>query len=133
MRQVQALICIAAVLLTAACSAAHHSAPSSGTVTGRLVLEGGPLGPGGQQPGVRPIPGTVRFADGHHLPVLVRTSSSGVFSVELPVGRYRVSERSPSIMLVDTSGTSRPQWSAPVLVTVTARHTTTMTLTSIVP
>ena len=88
MKRAQALICMAAVLLTAACSAAHHSAPSSATVTGGLVLEGGPLGPGSQQPGIRPIPGTVRIADSHHRPVLVRTSSSGVFSVELPAGRY---------------------------------------------
>jgi hypothetical protein len=133
MNRAKALICLAAVLLTAACSAAQHSAPSSGTVTGRLVLEGGPLGPGSRQPGTRPIQGTIRFADGRHRQVMVQTSTSGVFSVQLAAGRYQVSDRSPAILLVSASGTSRQQWSAPVLVTVTARHTTTITLTSIVP
>ena len=132
MKHAQALICLAAVLLPAACSAAH-SASSPGTVNGRLVLEGGPLGPGGQQPGTRPIPGTVRFADGHHRPVTVRTTSAGAFSVQLPAGRYQVSDRSPRVLLVNADGTSSQEWSTPVPVTITAHHTTTITLTIIVP
>lgn len=133
MKRAQALICLAAVLLPAACSAAHDGASSAGTVTGRLVLEGGPLGPGGQQPGIRPIAGTVRFTGGDHQPVTVRTSSAGVFSVRLPPGRYLVSDSSPSVQLVSADGTSRQEWSTPVWVTITAHHTTTITLTSIVP
>jgi hypothetical protein len=132
-KRAQALICLAAVLLPAACSAAHDSAPSAGTVTGRLVLEGGPLGPNGQQPGIRPIGGTVRFTGGQFGSVTVRTTSSGVFSVRLPAGRYQVSDRSPRVQLVSADGTSREEWSTPVWVTVTAQHTTTITLTSIVP
>jgi hypothetical protein len=133
MKQAQALICLAAVLLPAACSAAH-SASSPGTVAGRLVLEGGPLDlVTGQQPGIRPIPGTVRFADGHHQPVTVRTTSAGAFSVQLPPGRYQVSDRSPRILLVNADGTSSQEWSTPVTVTITAHHTTTITLTIIVP
>jgi hypothetical protein len=132
MKQAQALICLAAVLLWAAYSAAH-SAWSPGTVAGRLVLEGGPRGPGGQQPGIRPLPGTVRFADGHHQPVTVRTTSAGAFSVQLPAGRYHVSERSPRILLVNADGTASQEWSTPVPVTITAHHTTTITLTIIVP
>jgi len=97
------------------------------------VLEGGPLGPGGQQPGIRPIAGTVRFTGGDHQPVTVRTSSAGVFSVRLPPGRYLVSDSSPSVQLVSADGTSRQEWSTPVWVTITAHHTTTITLTSIVP
>ena len=133
MKRAQALICLAAVLLPAACSAAHDSAPSAGTVTGRLVLEGGPLGANGQQPGMRPIAGTVRFTGGEHQAVTVRTSSSGVFFVRLPAGRYQVSDRSPLVQVASADGTSRQEWSTPVLVTVTAYHTTTITLTSIVP
>ena len=133
MRRAQALICLAAVLLPAACSAAHDGAPSAGTVTGRLVLEGRPLGPNGQQPGIRPIPGTVRFTGGGHQAVTVRTSSSGAFSEQLPAGRYQVSDRSPRVDLVSADGTSREEWSTPVWVTVTAHHTTTITLTIIVP
>src|ERR1700742_2549024 len=33
--------------------------PASGHLTGRLVMEGGPLGPGGKQPGERALSGTV--------------------------------------------------------------------------
>jgi hypothetical protein len=129
----QALVCLTAVLALAGCSAAHDSAPSAGTVTGRLLLEGGPMGPNGQQPGIRPIAGTVRFTGGDHQPVTVRTTSAGVFSVRLPPGRYLVSDRSPSVQVVSASGTSRPEWSTPVPVTVTAHHTATITLASIVP
>jgi hypothetical protein len=129
----RALICLAAVLLSAACAPACDSAMPVGTVTGRLVLEGGAQGPGGQQPGTRPIPGTVRFADGHHRPVTVRANGAGVFSVQLPVGRYQVSDRSPRIVRVSADGTRRQEWSTPVPVTVTAHHTVTITLISIVP
>jgi hypothetical protein len=34
---------------------------------------------------------------------------------------------------LSASGTSRPEWSTPVPVTVTEHHTTTITLASIVP
>jgi hypothetical protein len=132
-KRAQALIFLTAVLVLAGCSAAHDSAPSAGIVTGRLLLEGGPIGPNGQQPGIRPIAGTVRFTGDDHQPVTVRTTSAGVFSVRLPPGRYLVSDRSPSVQLASASGTSQPEWSTPVPVTVTAHHTTSVTLTSIVP
>ena len=133
MKHARTLICLAAVLLPAACSAAH-SASSSGTVVGRLVLEGGPLDlVTGQRPGSRPIPGTVRFADGQHQPVTVRTTSAGVFSVQLPAGRYQVSDRSPRVLTANADGTSIQEWSTPVPVTITAHHTTAITLTIIVP
>ena len=83
MKLAQAVGGVAALLLLAACAAGpgQHTAagpgrdtgsgsgrdPARGTVTGRLVREGGPLGPGGQQPGVHPIPGTIRFTTGHHV------------------------------------------------------------------
>jgi hypothetical protein len=133
MKRAQALICLTAVLVLAGCSAAHDGAPSAGTVTGRLVLEGGALGPGGKQPGIRPITGTVRFTGGDHPAVTVGTGRTGGFSVQLPPGRYLVSDRSPSVQLASVDGTSRQEWSAPVWVTVTAHHTTTITLASIVP
>jgi hypothetical protein len=131
MKRAQALTCLAAMLLPAACSTAH--APPLGTVTGRLVLEGGPLGPAGQQPGTRGIPGTVKFTGGHHQPVTVRTNNAGVFSVQLPAGRYQVTDRSPRLLEISANGSSHQEWSAPVAVTVTAHHATTITLTSIVP
>ena len=133
MKRAHALICLAVVLLPAACSAAHDAASSAGTVTGRLVLQGGPIGPGGQQPGIRPIGGTVRFTSGQFGSVTVRTTSSGVFSVQLPIGRYQVSDRSPSAQLVSADGTSSQEWSTPVWVSVTAHHTSAIALTIIVP
>jgi len=132
-KRAQALSCLAVMLLPAACMAAPGHASAGGTVTGRLMREGGPLGPGGQQPGTHPIPGTVRFTGGHHRVITVRTNSAGMFSVQLPAGRYDVSDRSPRILLVGSDGIGRQAWSSPVSVTVTAHHTTRVTLTSIVP
>src|SRR6516225_6501719 len=65
--------------------------PAAGHVTGRLVLEGGPVRPGGRQPGPRAIPGVVTFTIAGHRPVRVRAGRSGIFTVRLPPGRYRVS------------------------------------------
>lgn len=85
MQAAQALICLAA-LLPGACAAGpgHGSSPghdaTQGTVTGRMVREGGPIGPGGQQPGTHPIPGTVRFMVGGHQVITVRTSQAGTRS-----------------------------------------------------
>jgi hypothetical protein len=124
---------LAAVLPLAACTAAPGHATARGTVTGRMVREGGPIGPGGQQPGTQPIPGTVRFTGAGHRVVLVRTTSAGRFSVRLPAGRYLVSDRTPRFLEVGSDGIGRQTWSRPVLVTVTAHHTTGVTLTSIVP
>ena len=53
----------------------------------------------------------------------VRTNSAGVFSVQLPAGRYQVSDRSPRLLEVSANGTSHQEWSAPVAVIVTAHHT----------
>jgi hypothetical protein len=132
MRRAPAVACVAALLLSAGCAAASP-APPHGTVTGRLVLEGGPLGAGGQQPGTRPIPGTVQFTGGHHQRILVRVNGSGRFTVQLPAGRYWVSDRSPRVLQASPGGAGRPTWSHPVLVTVTPHHTTKITLATIVP
>lgn len=105
-----------AVLLLAGCAAPAGLRPATGDVAGRLLREGGPLGPGGQ-PGQRPMPGTVTFASAAHGRVTVRVGNSGTFSVQLPPGRYRVS-----------GPCSRP---APV--TVTAHHTTHVKIICIVP
>jgi hypothetical protein len=136
---VQAGSCLAAIPLLAGCAAslAHGPAdrvdPARGTVTGRMVREGGPLGPGGQQPGTHPMPGTVRFTSGRHQVIKVQTSRLGTFSVQLPPGRYQVSDRSPHLLLVGADGISHQTWSRPVTVTVTAHHVTRVTLASIVP
>jgi hypothetical protein len=140
---------VAALLLLSACAAGsgqhtaagsgQHTAagsgqdPARGTVTGRLVREGGPLGPGGQQPGAHPIPGTIRFTAGQHRVIMVRTSRAGRFSVQLPAGKYQVADRSPRLLLVAANGIARQTWSRPVTVTVTGHHVTRITLVIAVP
>src|ERR1700744_3717175 len=99
---------IGGILLTGlAGGCASAGAPAgSGHLSGRLVMEGGPLGPGGKQPGERPMSGTVTFTAAGHRPITVKVGSSGTFSVPLPPGRYHVSGQSPDIMEID-GGRSR--------------------------
>jgi hypothetical protein len=73
-----------------------------GQVTGRLLSQGGGL------PGQRPMAGIVAFTAAGHAPTTVQVPKSGVFSVQLPPGRYSV------------SGTC----ARPHTVTVTAHQTT---------
>lgn len=131
MRRAGALICLGALLLPAPCAAGSPARPC-GTVAGGLILEGGPISPGGQQPGPRPIPGTVQFM-GYHQRITVRVDRSGKFAVQLPAGRYEVSDRSPRLLEVGTDGIARETWSYPRPVTVIPHHTTKITLTTIVP
>ena len=110
--------------------------PAAGRVTGRLLLEGGPIRPGGRQPGPRPIRGVLTFTTAGHRPVRARAGRTGVFFVRLPPGRYRVSARSPMVLTVSNGAAvtdsgqllAGREWqrpcSFPLSVTVTARHTT---------
>ena len=113
---------------------AAGAARAAGHVTGRLLIEGGPIGPGGQQPGKRPIPGTVTFTAAGHRPVSVGAGTSGKFSAWLPPGRYRVAGRSPDIETVTSSGKTVEQiCSRPLSVTVSTRHAATVAVVCIVP
>lgn len=140
---------VLAALLLAGCAATAGHGSVTGHIVGRLLMEGGPLGPGGRQPGERqpgerPIPGTVTFTAAGHRRVTVPVGPSGTFSVRLPSGRYHVSGRSPRITEVSSgsvisdsglaTGTERElPCSQPLSVTVTARHTATIAVTCIVP
>jgi hypothetical protein len=54
----------------------------TGQLAGRLVMEDGPLRPGGVQPSERPIPGTVTVTDDRHRPVTtIQVTVSGLFTV----------------------------------------------------
>jgi hypothetical protein len=140
MNRSRACACALAALLLTGCAAAGTQAAArtqapartqaAGHLTGKLVMEGGPLGPGGRQPGQRPIPGTVTFTAPGHRQVTVQVGRSGAFSLRLPPGKYQVSGRSPSI--VGTGSTELP-CSQPLMVTVTARHPATVTVACIVP
>ena len=135
MSRLQAVTGVAAIVLLSACAPAVAHAPAiahapavvhaaSGTVTGKLQIEGGPISPGGQQPGKRPVPGTVRFTGTRQHRVTVRVGNSGAFSVQLPPGTYAACSRSPAAQGLCSQGRR---------VTVTARHTTKIAFTFIVP
>src|SRR5450432_860348 len=118
MKRLGAVAGIIALLLLAGCTAAsglpsgpgqpsssghgsgHGLGSAEGTVIGRLVREGGPLGPGGTQPAERLLPGSVQFTTAQGRSVVVQVGKSGRFSVRLPAGTYSVSGRSPDIMEV---------------------------------
>jgi hypothetical protein len=149
MNQLRTYVCVLATLLSAGCAAASgqtqaatrqapatsRQAPAAGHLAGRLVMEGGPLGPGGKQPGERPLSGTVTFTAAGHRRVTVRVGSSGRFSVQLPIGTYRVSGASPAVET--SSGSSGKEQelpcSQPLSATVTAGHTSAVTVACVVP
>jgi hypothetical protein len=122
-----------AVVLLAGCGAVGGHGSAGGEVTGKLLMEGGPLGPGGQQPGTRSIPGVVTFSAAGHRSVSVRVANSGAFTVNLPPGRYRVTGKSPRIIQVGNGTRRELPCSQLLTVTVTAHHTATIAVTCIVP
>jgi hypothetical protein len=119
--------------LAAGCASAAAQPPASGHLTGKLVMEGGPLGPGGKQPGERAMSGTVTVTSAGHHPVTVTVGSSGTFSVPLSPGRYQVSGRSPDVMEIDGGRSRELPCSQPTSAMVTAGQTATITLTCVVP
>ena len=119
--------------LAAGCASAGAQPPASGHLTGRLVMEGGPLVPGGTQPRERPMSGTVTLTAAGHRPVTITAGNSGRFSAWLPPGRYRVVWRSPAIITVTDSGHEEQTSSPAPPVTISARHVATITLVAIVP
>jgi hypothetical protein len=138
-----------ATVALAGCTTAGHASPVASTsqhvpltghLTGRFVMEGGPISPDGQQPGERPLPGTVTLTAAGHPLVTIQVGGSGRFSAWLPPGRYQVSGRSPNIEEASSAqvgsgsnqGVERP-CSQPLSVTITAGHTAAITLTCIVP
>ena len=114
-------------------SPASGQPPASGHVTGKLVREGGPLGPGGKQPGERAMSGTVTFTAAGHQPITVKTGSSGTFSVPLPPGRYHVSGASPEVIEIYGGSSRDVPCSLPTAAVVTAGQTASITLACVVP
>lgn len=138
--------CLLATVALAGCTTASHAGhagqhtPATGHLTGRFVIEGGPLGPQGQQPVERPLPGTVIVTASGHPVVRIEVGASGRFSAWLAPGRYQVSGESPDIEQATTAtvGNSGSQGqelvcSLPETVTITAGHTATITLVCPVP
>ena len=146
MNQGRTCACVLGALLLTGCTAAgaaehsaghatgHPPARVTGHVTGKLLIEGGAIGPGGQQPGERPIPGTVTFTAAGHRPVRLVVGTSGKFSAWLAPGRYQVAGRSPDVETVTGSGKDLEQTcSQPLSVTVSARHAAAISVVCIVP
>jgi hypothetical protein len=104
------------------------------TVTGRFLMEGGPIRPGGDQPGERPLRGTVTFTTAGERTVSVPVGRAGNFSVALAAGTYHVSGRSPQIMEVSGDGAQHETaCSQPQTVHVTGQHALKIAVTCIVP
>jgi hypothetical protein len=142
----RAIICATTMLLLAGCASAQgavsaqgpasaratSSAPATssaeGTVMGRFLIEGGTSA----DTAARPIPGAVQFTAAHHQLVTVPVGTSGTFSVRLPAGTYQVAGRTPRVIEI-IGGHQREMWSQIRPVTVTAGHTTRITITDTVP
>ena len=141
MNQWRTCACVLGALLLTGCTAAGAAeyaaspppARATGHLTGKLSIEGGPIGPGGKQPGERPIPGTVTLTAAGHRPVTIKVGNAGKFSAWLPSGRYRVIWRSPAVITVTDSGHEEQTSSPAPPVTISARHVATITLVAIVP
>jgi hypothetical protein len=105
--------------------AGHTQRPADGRITGKFQRVGGPLGPGGKQPPVVALSGTMRFTRAGHQTITVRVGKSGRFAVRLAPGTYRVSGRTPDIR--GEPGDAEATCSLPGAVTVRAgavRHVT---------
>jgi hypothetical protein len=103
-------------------------------VTGRFLIEGGPMRPGGGQPGERPLRGTVTFTAASEQTVSVVVGRSGAFSLALAPGTYHVSGRSPELMEVSSGGAQHETvCSRPLTVHVTGQQTIKIAITCIVP
>jgi hypothetical protein len=104
------------------------------TVTGRFLMEGGPVHPGGGQPGERPLRGTVTFTAAGGRIVSVPVGRAGTFSVALAAGTYHVSGHSPQIMEVSGDGVQHETaCSQPLTVHVTGQRALKIAVTCIVP
>lgn len=82
----------AAVATASTAAAARHSEK----VTGKLVMEGGPISRSGKTP-VRPLSGTVTFRTAHRPAIEVRVPKSGRFRLRLAPGSYRATATTPGI------------------------------------
>ncbi len=101
-----------------------------GRLDGTMVREGGPLGPGGQQPSRQRIPGVITITGAGHQPRRVRAGHSGRFSMLLPAGRYRLCGAAPRNA---GPGGAAARCALPRQVTIRPGRTTTVTVIFAVP
>jgi hypothetical protein len=129
----------AAMLAAAGCTASsdpHVGTTETviGTVSGTFLREGGPIGPGGQQPKEVKLAGQIEFLSSGRLAAKAEVGKTGRFSVGLTPGRYTVSGRSPQIVEVTANGKDRERpCSQPASVTVRPGRTVKITVICAVP
>lgn len=128
----------AATLAGTACGpvVGQVTASSTGVVVGTFVREGGPIGPGGQQPKELRLPGVVKFVSPGRPAIKVKVGDKGTFSVRLLPGTYSVSGRTPDILQAPADGNGpglEIPCSNPLSVKVTRGQTAKITVACIVP
>jgi hypothetical protein len=99
------------------------------TVTGRYLMEGGPINPAGKTADPRPIDGQVTFSTGGRTFNAV-AANNGDFSIELTAGTYTVTARTP---YVTGPGQLESSCSLPQTITVRAGVAATVTVYCAVP
>jgi hypothetical protein len=100
-RSLASVLCVVATVVVA-CSGqqmstvevgATRASTAEGRLTGRLVTVGGPA-PGA----THPVAGTVTVS-GHGVHVEIAVGEDGAYALSLPPGRYRVTGRTPSVVV----------------------------------
>jgi hypothetical protein len=124
------VVSVLALLIGTGCCTrpAHHAVETPGSVTGDMILEGGPY----PHDGPRPITGTVRFLIGGRLVVALKVGKSGRFQTTLPPGTYSVDACTPQVQTVSARG-HRDDCLRPRSARVRSGATTTVKLLVIVP
>ncbi len=127
----------ALALLGTACGTASGKVVTGtapvGTVTGKFLRVGGPLGPGGTTPTV-PLRGQIKFTAGHDLTFKVHVGKKGTFKVGLPTGIYTVVGRTPDITGEDGNGhVTDAKCALPHKIKVTKSHTDKIKVICAVP
>jgi hypothetical protein len=124
------VVSVLALLLGTGCCIrpADRAVETPGSVTGEMILEGGPY----PHDGPRPITGTVRFLSGGRLVVALQVGKSGKFQTTLPPGTYRVDACTPQVQSVSAKG-HRDDCLRPTSARVRSGATTTVKLFVTVP
>lgn len=128
----------AVLLLGTACGTASGQVVTGtapvGTVTGKFIRVGGPLGPGGTQPPAVPLRGQIKFTGASHQTFKVHVGKKGVFKIVLPTGTYKVVGRTPDITSQDGNGPVKDaRCPLPRKIKVTKNHTVKIKVVCSVP
>jgi len=132
MRRIRSVFVVPALVLAVSACFSHPAGARSvyGTVSGTLVMEGGPA------PGTATalIPGTVELSVHGHRVVTIHVPMTGTFRARVPVGKYEVAAITPRIHHVNSSGkVTGSGFCAHPPITVTAGKRMSIRVTCFVP